>query len=57
MSDWVAKKITSWEEKLDSSALDSYRNKEAGVKRTATECKQQRLVVELSKGIEETLIV
>ena len=31
----VAKKITSWKEILNSSALDNYRTTEAGVKSTA----------------------
>ena len=31
----VAKKITSWKEKPNSSALDNYRTIEAGVKWTA----------------------
>ena len=55
----VAKKITSWKEKLNSSALNSYRKREAGVRWTATECNQQHLLVELSKVmfLEQPLIV
>ena len=45
----VAKKITSWKEKPNSSALDDYRSTEAAVKWTAVKCNQQHLLVKLSK--------